>query len=108
MFLHQYSLFLVSRLDVRLFYGSWKLGSKTAKLVTENILFVLSFMFISAGCISSPIIAIFCLQACYDDVFWKFINDFGRIPRGRGQKLFLREKKTSLPRGLLSIKNIFF
>ena len=78
-FLHQLSPFLVCRLVIRLFCGSFNdfekisfFGSKTAKLGTENMHFQYKSVFSSAGHVSSPIITIFGLQACYNVISWKF------------------------------------
>ena len=65
-FLHLASPFLVCRLVLTLFYGRFNdfekislLGSKTAKLGTENMHFYYKSVFSSAGRVSSPIITIF-------------------------------------------------
>ena len=74
----QLSPFLVCRFVITLFIGSFKdfekipfLGSKTAKLGTENIHFQQKSVFRSAGCVSSPSITIFGLQVCYNFVLWR-------------------------------------
>ena len=69
-FLHQSSPFLVCRLVIKLFCGSFNdfgeipfLGPKTARCVPKICHFLKFHIFLSAGCVYSPNIAIFGLQA---------------------------------------------
>ena len=98
-FLHQLSPFLVCRLVLTLFCGSFNiflkipfLGSKTAKLGTENMHFQYKSVFSSAGHVSSPIIAIFGLWACYNVVLWK-VKRFWKKSHFLGQNSKIKHRK---------------
>merc|ERR1711954_218477 len=85
-FIHQISPFLVFRLVIMLFCGSFKdfgeipfLGPKTARCVPKICHFLKFHIFLSAGCVYSPNIAIFGFWACYKVVLRGSFKDFGKI-----------------------------
>ena len=78
-FFHQISPFLVCRLVIKLFCGSFNdfgeipfFGAKNGAVRSKNMPFLKFHIFSIAGCVSSRNIPIFGLQTGYGDAFWNF------------------------------------
>ena len=85
-FIHQISPFLVCRLVIKLFCGSFNdfgeipfLGPKTARCVPKICHFLKFHIFLSAWCVYSPNIA-FLVFRLVIKLFCGSFNDFGEIP----------------------------